>query len=371
MKRLKKIIAVVFFGLGLGAVHASDHRESPLIQGDPKADITDFYAFLNPHDSSKLVMVLNVSPFQVTVQEGAYHFDPGVRYRFNVDNDGDAKPDRIVDFKFSEYNVTTHKQTFEAKFSDELTVRGEVTEGTRFTPAPNPPKIVDGPDGIRIFVGPRNDPFFVDTVGVIRTFAGTGRFTGTDALAGYNISAIVLELPLSMVMASNTTLGMWTETARRTAIYRRTSNPNTPIVEYVGPYRQIQRAGNPAIKVIFVPDELKDFYNVTRPWEQPEYWATVLNQALHQPRFAGLSEDYIQKLISIFVPDTLKLDITKPVKYPNGRALDDDIVDLIFEPILNVGIPIFYAPGQLDGVNHNDVTNSTEFPYLAPPHQAP
>jgi len=358
-----------------GGALASDHRESPLIQGDPQADITDLYAFLNPRDKSKLVLVLNVSPFQVTVQEGAYHFSPGVRYRFNIDSDGDGRADKVIDLRFTPFNVTTHVQRFRARLPHGIAIDGTVTEGTRLTPFPNEPVIAEGPNGIRIFAGPRDDPFFVDTVGVIRTFAGTGRFSGTDALKGYNISSIVVEVPLALVNDGQAKLGLWAETDRQDTFYNtkvsERGEHEDSFVEYFGPFHQVQRAGNPAIKVIFIPDELKDLYNATQPHEDPQRFAPVLRVAMHQPRFTGLTDAEIERLIGIFTPDTLKLDVTQPVKYPNGRWLADDAVDLIFSSILNVGIPVFFAPGQLDGASNNDVPFSDYFPYLAPPHQAP
>jgi len=34
---------------------ASSHREAPAIALDPSADLTDFYAFIDPNDTSKVV----------------------------------------------------------------------------------------------------------------------------------------------------------------------------------------------------------------------------------------------------------------------------------------------------------------------------
>ena len=36
---------------------ASSHREAPAIALDPSADITDFYAFISPEDTSKVVFI--------------------------------------------------------------------------------------------------------------------------------------------------------------------------------------------------------------------------------------------------------------------------------------------------------------------------
>ena len=354
------------------AASASDHRESPAIQGDPHCDLTDFYAFLNPRDSSKLVLVMAVNPFQTTVQEGTYHFTPDARYRFNIDNNGDAIADHVIDVSFGAYNTATHKQAYTARISNDISVTGVVTEGTRITHEPNPPVITDGPQGIRTFAGTRDDPFFIDTVGVQRTFAGTGRFTATDALAGYNVSAIVIELPVSMVTgARGTKLGMWASVDRKNNSRSQQAEAELAVNGERGDkFHQIQRLGNPAIKVIFVPEELKDLYNATKPHEKVAMWTNVLVNSLRGPQFS-LKESEVQRLAGLFAPDVLHLDLAKPVKFPNGRWLDDDAIDIIFTSNLDTDLPILYRRGELDGVNHNDVPFSNDFPYLAPPHQAP
>jgi hypothetical protein len=372
MNSLIRIVVVAIWAVFPAWVLASDHRESPMIQEDPKADITDLWAFLSPAGSSNLVLAMAVNPISVTQQAGTYHFSPGVRYRFNIDNDGDAKSDHVIDVRFSGYDPETATQTFTAKFPGHVVVNGEVTRGTRIKDQPNPPIINEGPNGIKVFAGPRDDPFFIDTVGFFRRVADTGRFTGTDALAGLNVSALVVELPLSMVMRSDTTLGLWAETARRSIFYypHRDEKGEIRLVKHFGHFQQVQRAGNPVIKVLFIPDELKDLFNATLPHEDPKQFANVILNSMRNP-FFHLEESEIQRLLPIFSPDTLKLDVTEPVKYPNGRTLDDDTPDLMFiSTLYQPGNPVIFRPGELDGVNHNDVLHSLEFPYLAPPHQA-
>jgi hypothetical protein len=83
-----------------------------------------------------------------------------------------------------------------------------------------------------------------------------------------------------------------------------------------------------------------------------------------------------QTVANILVPDTLKLDVTKPSGFPNGRTLSDPVVD------------IMVAFGFIDLTKHsthalanlpldpsgNDVPLRADFPYLAPAqgsHPAP
>jgi hypothetical protein len=63
------------------------------------------------------------------------------------------------------------------------------------------------------------------------------------------------------------------------------------------------------------------------------------------------------------LPDVLRYDHTRPVKYPtNGRALTDDVVDYFLSVLSN---------GKVTGDNvgpHTDLL--AEFPYLGAPHSA-
>jgi len=59
-----------------------------------------------------------------------------------------------------------------------------------------------------------------------------------------------------------------------------------------------------------------------------------------------------------------------PAGYPNGRRLDDDVIDIsvqVLEGALIAGHPAI-VDSLGDGVNANDVPFGTAFPYLALPH---
>ena len=84
----------------LPTASASSHREAPAIARDPAADITDFYMFVSPEDSSKVVFIMNVLPLQAPYSGPNFHqFDDNVMYEINIDNEGDGEEDIVFQFQ--------------------------------------------------------------------------------------------------------------------------------------------------------------------------------------------------------------------------------------------------------------------------------
>jgi hypothetical protein len=75
-------------------------------------------------------------------------------------------------------------------------------------------------------------------------------------------------------------------------------------------------------------------------------------------------------VVSLVVPDTLKIDPTMPAGFPNGRALADPVIDVTLAVILLDMTT--HNPGTLAGLPLNPAANDREFsatfPYLAAPH---
>ncbi|MGA7761889.1 MAG: DUF4331 family protein, partial [Candidatus Binataceae bacterium] len=83
---------------------ASSHREAPLITEMPKVDGTDWYMFRSYEAgrSDFVTMVANYYPLEDPFGGPNYFLlDPNARYEMKVDNDGDAKPDIIFSFQFT------------------------------------------------------------------------------------------------------------------------------------------------------------------------------------------------------------------------------------------------------------------------------
>ena len=82
-----------------------------------------------------------------------------------------------------------------------------------------------------------------------------------------------------------------------------------------------------------------------------------------------------QSLRSMIVPDTLKLDLNRPSGFPNGRDLDDPVIDITLAALfLDFNVtgqsPMTFANLPLNPPR-NDKPFSATFPFLAPPQGTP
>ena len=340
----------------LGALAlASDHREAPLIRSDAAADIADLYAFVSPSDPGKLVVALTVNPFSVPSEAVTFHFSPNVRYRIGFDTNGNFVANRYVTMSFFGDGAG---QTFVATLPDGSVVSGSVTAPTEDA-LPNPRIVNSGPGGAQIFAGPADDPFFFDVVGFNRFLSGSGSFNGNDGFAGFNVSAIVVEFPLSQLQMSGSKLQVWGETQRREVTLRRSSQGL--LETSLGAWQQVDRVGVPAINTALITPDLKDLYNIGAPINDRRDFGATFAASLAS---LGTSPPNIAILASVAIPDTLKIDLNQPIGFPNGRDLDDDVIDTI----------LFFVFNQVavsDGVDLNDVPFQPAFPYLGLPTQAP
>src|SRR5437762_2594902 len=89
------LAAAVMLGIAATPAGAASHREAPLMTLDPRADITDVYAFVGRVSASlgpapadrRVTLILNVVPGQEPGSGGNYvAFDDNVLYELKVDN---------------------------------------------------------------------------------------------------------------------------------------------------------------------------------------------------------------------------------------------------------------------------------------------
>jgi hypothetical protein len=330
---------------GLPAL-AADHRDAPAISESPAADINDVYAFLAPDDSDQLVLVMTINPVSDQGFAPTYRFSRSVVYRFTIDNTGGPAPEHTIDVVFSP--PIAGPQTVRARFSEGTVVTGDATPPSVGTEAElDDPIINEGPPGsdILLFAGQRDDPFFFDLVGFNRLVAGAGTFSGDDTFLGLNVSAIVLQFPVELVSDGQSDLEISGFTLTRSG----------------GP--QLDRMGNPAVNTVFIPSAQKNLYNRGRPQTDEQAFGDEIAASLDA---LGTSDENAEILAAVAIPDTLKLNVESSDGFPNGRKLDDDVIDTL------LGLIFEGTPGPLtDGVDENDEPFLDEFPYLAPPHQAP
>src|SRR5271156_5017358 len=110
---------------------AADHRDSPVVDDDPAADINDVYMFRDPKDATKLVLVLSTYPLEDPRFATSYQYDPDVAFQIGFDLTGKGTFQHYVTAQFSPLtNGAGSLQTFTVTLPSGKTVTGNVTQPT-------------------------------------------------------------------------------------------------------------------------------------------------------------------------------------------------------------------------------------------------
>ena len=374
----------------VGAVRAADHGDAPNVAGDQACDLADVYFFLDPNNNHKVVLIGTLRGFMVPGEAVNFGiFDPNVRYRFEIENTGDARPDAFVDITFDKRAANPGpppRPILQVPKAQTATVRlpgGATFTAPVFNPSLGgtpPPQMVTfnaGGTGVDFFAGEVDDPFFFDIPAFGRFIASVRNGSpdptvfnrARDTFAGYNILSIALRFPLSMLRGNSNIIGVDFLAQRATQEIQDNGR-----ITRSGPFHTLDRMGNPAVNVALVPFNRKDEYNAASTQDDangqfaPAIVATL--QAL------GTNASNINTLAQVAVVhgDMLHLDVSIPnsgpggghnpaASFPNGRRLRDDTIDILLNIITNGAL----TTG--DNVDANDVPLGNTFPFLAPPHQ--
>jgi Domain of unknown function (DUF4331) len=412
-------------GGGPQAASASSHREAPLISQDPTADNTDLYAFVSPDKPDTATIIANWIPGEDPAAGPNYYtFSSTARYDIYVDQNGDGKPDISYQFRFKNLPSQFFLGNTQQSYTVTKTVGTKTTTvgsglltppdniGPRSTPnysALAAQGIHQLSDGATVFAGQRDDPFFADVGAIFDLVAireGTGATGGgKDFLAGYGVHSIALQIPKSQLdNGTNHTIGVWAATDRRgAAVMERRKSASAKDGYDKGGWVQVSRLGNPLINEVVIPTNLKDKWNASSPANDKQFetyyenpiLATVL-QKLY-PQFGPFQDTNRQDLVQVLgtglkspmlnftgptFADELRLNLSIPptsfdkinrlgviggdlAGYPNGRRLEDDVVD-ISERVVG-GALIGHSLPLGDGVDANDQPNLHVFPYVPAP----
>jgi Domain of unknown function (DUF4331) len=333
--------AILTGALAVGtAGGAADHLEAPLVKADGRTDLNDVYAFRN---GANTVLVMTVNPVAGTLSPTT--FDPEATYRFQIDNDGDAKKDATI---------TTRFGAVQPDGSQSVRVSG--TSGRDTRGVTSSAITIDG--GGTAIAGTFDDPFFFDLEAFLGTVKGQGSRAFCDAGArnffdGLDVSAIVVEVPSSTLTGDTATIGVWAETADDDGV--------------------IDRMGKPAIATVLINDGNEDAYNATKPSKHLSTWGAEVSanlQALSGLDGDGYDQATADFVTSVLLPDVLTLDTTSDAGFNsgplNGRRLDDDVIDLELAVVTGLFDAGGNGPVLTTDCVANDSAFTTGFPYLAP-----
>ena len=386
MKKYWQFIAASLLTVVAYLTWAADHAEAPLVESDQAADIADVYTFLDPNDNSKVILAFDVHGFIVPGENGNLGgFDHNVLFRFNLENTGDAAPDKFIYVNFDEQTSRSQPQTAHITVSgknkhETIEFSAPTTVSSATSPTAATPVVTTDPaSGVSFFAGLTDDPFFFDIPGFNRfvgsVLGGSPDINllsrGRDTFAGYNVQMIALSVPAALLKGpAGDVIGVSATTLRtRVTIRSEKADPRN-----AGRYEPIDRMGVPAVNTVLIPFARKNEYNRATP--QDDAAGKFAGAIVATLKALGTDAAHIGILASVAVTkgDMLRLDTSKTnsgpqggnnagAGFPNGRRPTDDVIDTILFLVTNGGL----TTG--DHVNANDVPFRDTFPFFAPSHQ--
>ena len=362
-------------------LQAADHGDAPLAGNDRGADLNDVYLFLDPTDNSKLILIMTVHGFIMPGENSNFGiFDPSLRYRFEIENTGDARADGFIDVLFSprvadSTGVPVAQTATITLFNGRTFTAPTTNSSSTAEVAPTPVLTTDPQTGVVFFAGLADDPFFFDIPAFARFTAslraGTpnpGVFSrGRDSFAGYNTMSIAFSIPVSLIRSRGNEVGAIIQTQRQTPRYY---NSRTGEASGAGRWNTVDRMGIPAVNVVLIPFNMKNAHNGGTPVEDANrrFWPGILDTLANLFKTDATSIAIFEDLL-VKRGDFLRLNLTiqntgtnPEAGFPNGRRLNDDVVDIL-NMLINNRVPL---PDNANGV---DVPLRSSFPFLAPSQQ--
>ena len=323
-------------------------------------------------------------------------FSDGLVYRFRLRPLTAAARDDPAPFAVGEQEFA-----FDCVFSDPGggdSARGHLQQGVCTTPSGEAVSFSVNDErgalghGVRVFAGPRWDPFIMDAPAALKTIA-TGELAFTDPgsiyLDGKNVLSLIVEVDSAEVLSGVELVGVVAETLTRGKLNVR-----------------IERVGRPEVKnMMLAPKrfdsvnrdlEIRDLYNMEDAFQLAEGYQGAYRARLNANLafWDGLDgkTDWptdgngAHPLAELVLADYLIVDLSKPYaehgsffeieratregrahQTCGGRAPNDDVIDTLFTLLINAG----NGPVIRDGVDQATKPASRTFPYLVPANPDP
>ena len=278
-------------------------------------------------------------------------------------------------------------------------------------------------NGEKVFAGARKDPFFVD-LGSVFDLLGLRPLNnahviplpvaaGVNApLGGKNVHVIALQVPIASVTLNGDDPTVIDDRASVVGVYASASRQQVRMfgegeIRNNGHWVQVSRLGLPLVNEVLIPLGKKDIWNASSPQND----VAAFGQFILNPEPAALmhglyglnvpanprTSDILPILQGAgagltphnYLPpaDLLRVNVAVPVNpapnrlgvlaadgqgFPNGRRLNDDVVDILLR-VLAGGTPftpatnVFPNNALTDGVDASEIQPVSYFPYVAPP----
>jgi hypothetical protein len=405
----------ILITMGVRAVSASDHLDTPTVIADPAADIGDIFAWTSA-DGKRLNLVMDIV---------AHQFSDRLQYVFHVDSGksfGKTTATTLIVCRFDAAGVA------ECWVGNADYVHGDASN-------------ISGIEGknrrFRLFAGLRDDPFFnnvkgtremygvagaalqhgtpVDGAGcprfdeatshsILDTWRHTGGAAAQNFLAGWKSSSLVISVDLDVVTSGGDLLAVWGvvhKVPRAAPSHAKSTAGRTPAIPTLG--EPIERTARPLIKNALVggpltpdneSDQRKEAYNRVgrNGWAKfssdiektlgfydgfdgkcgNQWLADAKREASH--RYDRLAKVLADDRVWVNSKSTVCMQFlaVELTEFHTHGALSNDCggrtpnydASNIFRSLLVNGT----MAGAIDGLDHDDkVHSTTDFPFLAAP----
>ena len=400
------VMAAVFSLYGLRPGVSSDHADSPAVLARPGADLTDVYIFPAPHNDDNVVLAVDAHPLIAAGMGPQTFFDPGVMYQFKIDNDDSHVEDLVIQFKASAPKDGSQTITLYGPGKPNMIGTSSTWIEPTGTFSYDKPTTLKG--GVKVFAGPREDPFFFDLARFFQIipdrnfgnhgngktvpkasatgFRGFPEGSGCDTSASqdflaankFNVLSFVIELPRTKLSPKKGKINVWT-----------TASVKDPLSPYGSAYTQIERLARPAVKEAFEAFDQHDTTNRSAPTNDPALSDAIVS---FTKTVAGRSDATAGVLKAVLIPDEMTADLSQDnVKAAylgsetggatgskfGGRGLGDDVIDISLGAIFgNTVAALKLAPDDgheskcltSDNVSASGHHYLDRFPYIGNPN---
>ena len=341
----------------------SHHFDTATAKEDPRINICDFYLFRGR--SGTTVMALTVNPNAGVGAPDTFR-DEGL-YAFRFDTNRDFRED--VTFKV-QFGAPVHADGVEQRHVQSFAVRratgADSLKGAagELIISGNTGGVAQADQGCLAYAGLAPDLFAADGAGfgdfrkalwTANRFAPEAFQNRQNFFGGKNVTAIVLEVPSSLI--GRGVVHAWAS------------------VSLCGhaPEVQVSRWGLPMITHLLLSDPAlhdaaAEQYNRAVPADEAALFSKQMRDFVEKiTALADSAADpsaYAAQLLARVCPGVLPYELDTPASFSfaafNGRALSDDVMDVILTLLTNTALG--------DGVAPDMRLMRPEFPYFGEPH---
>ncbi|GLS24368.1 DUF4331 family protein [Marinibactrum halimedae] len=360
---------------------SSDHVDGELLIDHPVSDLTDLFAFVSPHQSNRLVVVLNSYPF--VPRNG--HFSEVLMYSIRI------RPASIAGIReHPKFKIHDPEYRFNCTFN----LSDDVKESTVECKTPSHKRIVallenkkNSEKGIQIFAGQRQDPFLFNSqwFGQVVFENCIPPAAAKNDLANLNVLSLVLEFDIYSELKGlkQSYIAIAGELSRKTEDWEKRK-----ILDRVGR----PEISNASLAASNTNEDLRFHYNQKDTFNLDDeaislYSGRIKENIHYYDAIDGVidwNDESRQSLAELLVQDFLVLDYRKPFSTGSyfsieramlrgqintrggGRVPGERVINTLASLFINGG----YGSAIVDGIPAKNIRHS-HFPYLEKPGRGP